>query len=71
MSPDHQEFMYEKFTKEMLSNTGLYKGLGFGLPIVKQFIDEMNAEINVISDKGIGTKFSFNIPFKLPLAEIL
>lgn len=62
-------FIYEKFSKLNASNTNRYKGFGLGLRIVKQFIDELEGEIDVISEVDKGTIFSFILPFDIPLAD--
>lgn len=60
-------YIYEKFTRATPANQGSYKGLGLGLTVVKQFIEDMGGEIDVISTPGNGTKFTCAFPFKIPL----
>ncbi len=62
-----QEYIFEKFSRLTLSNKGNYKGIGLGLKIVKQFMRELDGEIDLISTPGIGTQFICTIPFDLPL----
>ena len=66
---DKQAYLYERFSKIIESNKGLYKGIGVGLRIVKQFIDEMDSEIDVKSTVNVGTTFTCTIPLKLPLLD--
>lgn len=66
---DKQDSIYEKFARIMPSNRGVYKGHGLGLRIVKQFIEELNGEIDVKSELGKGTTFICTIPFKIPLID--
>lgn len=66
---DKQEYIFEKFSRLSQSNKGFYKGIGLGLRIVKQFMHEMNGEIDVISQVGKGTTFVCTIPFRRPLTE--
>jgi two-component system aerobic respiration control sensor histidine kinase ArcB len=66
---EKQNFIYEKFMRGTPSNQGKYKGQGLGLRIVKQFIHEMEGEIDVKSEEGEGTTFVCTLPFKLPLIE--
>ncbi len=63
------DFIYEKFSKVMPSNKGLYKGSGLGLRIVKQFIEEMNGNIVVRSELNKGTVFQVILPLKIPLSK--
>ena len=62
-----QAILFEKFTKEHPSNQGLYQGTGLGLRIVKQFIEELDGEIEVASAPQKGSKFVLHIPLKIPL----
>jgi two-component system, OmpR family, aerobic respiration control sensor histidine kinase ArcB len=64
---DKQEYIFEKFSRLSLSNKGFYKGIGLGLRIVKQFIHELDGEIDLMSELGEGTQFICTVPFKLPL----
>ena len=66
---DKQEYIFEKFTRLSLSNKGLYKGIGLGLRVVKQFMYEMGGEIDVLSEVGNGTQFICTIPFNIPLTN--
>ncbi len=69
MQQEKQDLIYEKFVRLTSSNQGLYKGLGLGLRVVKQFMDEMSGDIELDSTLGKGTVFTCTIPFKLPLIE--
>jgi PAS domain S-box-containing protein len=69
IAEEQKTLIYEKFTKVVPSNKGLYKGLGLGLRIVKQFVNEMDGEIDLQSEINGGTTFSLYIPFKIPLSD--
>lgn len=56
-----------QFKRLIPSYKGLYQGSGLGLYVVKQFIDELNAEIYVKSEEGKGTTFTCLIPVQEPL----
>jgi two-component system, OmpR family, aerobic respiration control sensor histidine kinase ArcB len=64
-----QEYIFEKFSRLSLSNKGIYKGIGLGLRVVKQFMHEIGGEIDVISEVGKGTQFICTIPFDIPLTN--
>ncbi|WP_267256346.1 ATP-binding protein [Coxiella endosymbiont of Ornithodoros maritimus] len=66
---EKQEYIFEKFSRLSLSNKGFYKGIGLGLRIVKQFMHEMEGEIDLISEYEKGTQFICTISFKLPLSD--
>jgi len=58
------ESIFEIFTQEDSSTTRLYGGTGLGLPLCKKMIQLMHGTIDVKSDKGTGSTFSFELPFK-------
>jgi PAS domain S-box-containing protein len=67
ISEEKQRFVGEKFIRFSNSNKGQYKGLGLGLSAVKQFINDLQAELELESEINKGSKFTCIIPFKLPL----
>lgn len=66
---DKQNFIYQKYVKVSPSNKGLYKGTGLGLSMVKQFVGELNGEIQLESELGKGSTFTVLIPVKLSLSS--
>ncbi len=66
---DKKALIYERFTKVVPSNKGLYKGLGLGLRIVKQFVDELDGDIHLKSEMNKGSTFVVFLPFKIPLSN--
>jgi two-component system aerobic respiration control sensor histidine kinase ArcB len=69
MPEDKQEIIFSKFSRLTPSYTGIYKGYGLGLSIVKQFISEIDGEIDVQSIEGKGSTFACTIPLKQSLLE--
>lgn len=69
MTEDQQCFIFEKFsrTSRPMSNNSL--GLGLGLGIVKNFIADMEGDIEVSSEPGRGTLFRCTFPFEVPLTK--
>jgi signal transduction histidine kinase len=57
-----QEKIFERFRQESEDISQLYDGLGLGLSIVKDNIDIMGGQIDVISEKGKGAVFTIKIP---------
>lgn len=69
MPKEKQKIIFEKFARLEQSNKGRYKGAGLGLSIVKEFIFDLDGDIEVVSEDGMGTKIICTIPFKLPLTN--
>ena len=63
MSKTFQQQMYDPFTQEHGENRSEFKGTGLGLSIVKRIIEQMGGEIQVESEKDVGTKFSWDLTF--------
>jgi len=64
---DKQNLIYLPFSRLHPSNQNKYSGLGFGLSLVKQFIEELAGTLEIDSIVGQGTSFKCIIPVKLPL----
>lgn len=64
---DEQSELFAQFNRLTPSYQGIYKGRGLGLYLVKQFIEDLSAEIQVSSISGKGSGFVCIIPLKIPL----
>ncbi|TVZ25437.1 signal transduction histidine kinase [Gillisia sp. Hel_I_86] len=62
ISKHNQELIFEEFSQLQSSNYK-YQGTGLGLPIVKKLLVLFNSEINLVSEEGEGSTFSFTIEF--------
>lgn len=56
--------IFEEFNQEMNGHHRLFEGLGVGLTLAKEVIERMGGEIFVQSEKGLGSEFSFTIPYR-------
>jgi CheY-like chemotaxis protein/HPt (histidine-containing phosphotransfer) domain-containing protein len=65
ISPEAQSRLFQKFTQGDTSTTRRFGGTGLGLAICKQIVDLMQGEIQLSSEVGKGTCFTFTIPFRL------
>ncbi|MBK9044949.1 MAG: response regulator [Saprospiraceae bacterium] len=61
---DKQKTIFEKFDQANISDTRNYGGTGLGLSIAKQLVELHNSQIEVESEEGKGTRFSFSIQFQ-------
>ncbi len=59
-----QTVIFERFRQEDENMSSSFDGLGLGLAIVKENIKILNGAINVKSEKGKGSIFTFKIPIK-------
>lgn len=65
ISSQEQEIIFEPFIQASSSTTRKFGGTGLGLSIVKQLLLLFNSSIEVESEAGEGSKFFFQISFKL------
>ena len=56
--------IFESFTQASNSTTRAFGGTGLGLTIAKQLIELQDGQIDVQSEVGKGSSFSFSLKFK-------
>lgn len=61
---EHQSHIFNKFAQAEISTTRHFGGTGLGLAISKQLIDMMDGTVNLESNYGSGSKFTFSINLK-------
>ena len=62
---DKFDDIFEQFTRLNPTASGVYKGMGLGLHIVKQFVEELGGEIKVSSQLNEGSTFEVLLDFNL------
>ena len=65
MTDEFQKRAFEAFTQESSVTSGGYMGIGLGLSITKKLVDQLGGTIRLESEKGKGTTFYVEIPFKI------
>ena len=65
MSKEYLPTLFEPFTREHDTMTGKSGGTGLGMPIVKKMVDLMGGSIEVESELGKGTIFTFTLMHKI------
>jgi PAS domain S-box-containing protein len=56
--------IFEEFRQEIDGHHRPFEGLGIGLTLAKEVVERMGGQIYVQSEKGIGSEFSFSIPYR-------
>lgn len=56
--------IFEEFSQEFDGHHRPFEGLGIGLTLAKEVIERMGGKIFVQSEKGVGSEFSFSIPYR-------
>jgi PAS domain S-box-containing protein len=56
--------IFEEFRQEVDGHHRPFEGLGIGLTLAREVVTRMGGEIFVQSEKGIGSEFSFSLPFR-------
>ncbi len=61
MSSDFLPHIFDAFSQEESSVTNRYGSTGLGMPITKSLVELMNGNIEVESEKGVGTTFTVTV----------
>ena len=64
MDKEYIPKIFEAFSQEDETATNRYGGSGLGMAITKNFVDMMNGEIHVESEKGVGSTFTVIVTLK-------
>ena len=59
---EHQQEVFIRFKRLSPSSDGLYEGTGLGLTTVRQFVEDLNGNIRVESERAKGATFICEIP---------
>ncbi len=65
ISEEYVNQIFESFTQAGTDVARKYGGTGLGLTISKQLVELMGGQISVESKIGVGTTFSFTLPFQM------
>ncbi|MBU2939300.1 response regulator [Lacinutrix sp. C3R15] len=62
---EKQKIIFDNFSQLDRNHNENYQGTGLGLSIAKNLVGLFKSKIELKSDEGLGSKFSFNITFKV------
>ena len=62
IAPEHREAVFKEFAQADATMTRRYGGTGLGLTISQRMVQLMGGELEVTSEVGRGSEFSFTIP---------
>ena len=65
MSEEYLPRIFDAFSQEDSSTTNMYGSTGLGMPITRSLVELMNGQIEVKSEKNVGTTFTVTIPLKV------
>ena len=65
MGKEYLPTLFEPFSREHNTTTGKVGGTGLGMAIVKKYMDLMGGSIEVVSEPGKGTIFTFTLMHKI------
>lgn len=63
IAADRQKVIFERFIQADIDDLQARQGAGLGLSISKAYAELLGGEIRVESEVGVGSKFSFTLPF--------
>ncbi|CDZ76450.1 Autoinducer 2 sensor kinase/phosphatase LuxQ [Legionella massiliensis] len=69
IAKEDQEFIYEQFYRVTPANQNKYEGAGLGLSVVKRLLDDLDGEIQVLSELGQGSTFICTLVLMRPLLD--
>lgn len=64
ISEENLGYIFEGFRQEIGGHQRPFEGLGIGLTLAKEVVERMGGKIYVQSQKGVGSEFSFSIPYR-------
>ncbi|MEA3504090.1 MAG: ATP-binding protein [Bacteroidota bacterium] len=60
---DRVEAIFNRFEQADIADTRVFEGSGLGLAISKSYVEMLGGEIGVSSKEGLGSTFTFSIPY--------
>ena len=67
MTEEFQKYVFEPFAQEHTGSRTKFTGTGLGMPITKKLVEKMGGTITFESEKGVGSTFVIQVPFKIDM----
>ena len=67
MTEEFQKYVFEPFAQEHTGSRTKFTGTGLEMPITKKLVEKMGGTITFESEKGVGTTFVIQVPFKIDM----
>lgn len=64
INKENLDHIFEEFRQEIDGHHRPFEGLGVGLTLAKEVVERMGGKIYVQSEKGVGSEFSFSVPYR-------
>lgn len=64
INQENLDHIFEEFRQEIDGHHRPFEGLGVGLTLAREVVQRMGGKIYVQSEKGVGSEFSFSIPYR-------
>jgi len=64
INKENLNHIFEEFRQEIDGHHRPFEGLGVGLTLAREVVQRMGGKIYVQSEKGVGSEFSFSIPYR-------
>jgi signal transduction histidine kinase len=62
--PEQMYHIFDRYHHLDAVDDHLFGGVGLGLPVAKQVVEQHNGSISVISEFGVGSTFTLTIPME-------
>lgn len=69
ISDEFRHKVFERFSRETPSYKGIYRGYGLGLHMAQNYVTALGSKINLMSQKGKGSTFSFELEMEIGKKE--
>ncbi|MEA5449568.1 PAS domain S-box protein [Leptolyngbya sp. CCNP1308] len=70
IAPDDQQRLFQPFIQIDSALNRQYEGTGLGLTLVKQFTELHGGQVGLISEVGVGSRFTIDLPYEPGVGQL-